>query len=125
MFMPNSKPATEIDAAYVVQLQLQMHATGAKVGYLISWARMGISVFRVKYCSDFVIAAAKVLQTVISCYVFGSQDVQGDVVQLTHEMPDLRKHWICMYGHLASAVKGSMKLDLGGVDHAEYFLLHV
>ena len=41
-YNPASAPAAEPDAAQLMQLQVCMHATGAKQGFVVSWARTGM-----------------------------------------------------------------------------------
>ena len=52
-----------------MQVQLQLHATGADKGYLVSWARTGLAIFEVPYKHDFVVAFADVLRVVIPAFI--------------------------------------------------------
>ena len=69
--MPDVLPVSldKVDPAYLAQMQLQLHATGADIGYLVSWARKQLSVIKVPYSFDFVQAAARVLVHVVTDFV--------------------------------------------------------
>ena len=58
-----------MDAAYLLQVQLQLHATGADVGYLFSWSRTDVTVHSVRYRHTLITAAAHVLKHVIKQFV--------------------------------------------------------
>jgi hypothetical protein len=77
-----------------VQVQLQMHATGADVAYCVSYSvHRGIRVFMVPYCARFICAAARVLVHVYKRYISKGRssplpahpDTQGDA--------DFTAHW--------------------------------
>lgn len=79
-----------IDPAWLVQLQFQMHATDTSVGYLVSWSRTDISVHCIKYHERFVLAAAHVLKYIVE------QFIDAD------ELPDLPKSVTAMEEPLQS-----------------------
>lgn len=58
-----------MDPAYLAQMQLQMHATGAPIGYLVSYARNELKVHEVPYRLSFVAAAAAVLVHVVQDFI--------------------------------------------------------
>ncbi|NJR41972.1 MAG: hypothetical protein HC767_04265 [Akkermansiaceae bacterium] len=66
-YNPTSRPHDEMDIAHIVQVQLQMHATGARVGYLCSWSvANGSKIFKMKYSEEFMRGASEVLQPGLS-----------------------------------------------------------
>lgn len=112
MYRPTSKPHLRLEPAFMVQMQLQMHATGAKVAYLVSWARMGLGLFKVEYNGNFVIAAAKVLQLVMNRFVLKDEDVTADTLNLSRNDPALRDSWKSMHRQLCASMGSSTKIDL-------------
>ena len=73
-YKPDLKPHQLIDLARCVQIQFQLHATGAPVGYLCSFSlSQGMTVFKVKYSSAFMEAASKYLQLIVPKYLARNQ----------------------------------------------------
>lgn len=91
-YNPSSRPHEHMDMAHLVQVQLQMHATGAQRGYLCSWSvANGSNVFKTHYNPSFVRAASKVLQQVVSKYLqAGSQGTDLPKCDITQEDKALR-----------------------------------
>ena len=58
-----------LDPAYVMQLQFQMHATGAAYGYICSWSRRELTIIHVPYSFELVEATAHVLVHVVKHYL--------------------------------------------------------
>lgn len=106
-----------MDPAHILQVQMQMHATGAEKAYIAYWSRTGLSLFCVAYSADFMLAAVHVLQIVLQQFVYGDLDMAGDVLQLCsmHELHDLRDKWVAMYNHLAAALHATKPLEIPGM----------
>jgi hypothetical protein len=62
--------ANKLDPAYMVQVQLQMHVTGARTAFLGQWTlRNGTAVFQLDYSEETMRRASKVLKLVFDEYV--------------------------------------------------------
>lgn len=88
-YNPASRPHESVDVAHIVQAQMQMHATGASIGYLCSWSvANGSKVFKMTYSSEFMRAASEVLQHVVMKYLTSKQsplpccDIRNEDVQM-------------------------------------------
>jgi hypothetical protein len=93
---PNLGPATQIDVAYVIQIQFQLQATGAEIGFLCSWSvRNGVRFFAVTYSDRFMQRASLVLKEVINKY-FQQSETSLPSLNITSESEDLQKHWQSM-----------------------------
>ena len=104
-YLPNSSPMAKdkIDPAYLVQMQFQMHATGAETAYLVSWARTGVAAYSVPYSYDFVIKAAGVLELVYNSYV--APDDRPPLPTALNTMGDsFIDAWVPMYDALRTVV---------------------
>lgn len=112
-YNPASRPHDAMDIAHIVQVQLQMHATGAKVGYLCSWSLShGSTVFRLEYSEAFMRGVSKVLQQVIHKYLQPGCTALPKC-DMTEEDSSLQNPWYRMMGALADCVS-SVK-NLGSV----------
>ena len=106
MYLPNSSPIqpSKVDPAYLVQVQFQMHATGASMAFIASWARTGVSVHRIQYSFAFVEKAAAVAAAVITHYVL--PDERPALPKSLASMDDqLKQSWIEMYDALRDVAK--------------------
>jgi hypothetical protein len=93
---PNISPATKIDVAHVIQIQFQLQATGAEIGFLCSWSvRNGVRFFSVKYSERFMQCASQVLKEVTSKYLQqGKRSLPSCVI--TSESEALQESWHSM-----------------------------
>jgi hypothetical protein len=90
-----------MDLAHIVQVQLQMHATGANVGYLCSWSvANGAKIFKMKYSLQFMRHASQVLQQVVTKYLQpGTESLPK--CNITQEDESLQTPWLKMMHALA------------------------
>jgi hypothetical protein len=64
------KRAGELDAAHVVQTQMEMHVTGATHAYLGQWTLLkGTAVYKVHYSVEFMKAVSELLQVLFMEFV--------------------------------------------------------
>lgn len=95
-YNPTSRPHDEMDIAHIVQVQLQMHATGARVGYLCSWSvANGSKIFKMKYSEEFMRGASEVLQQVVQRYLQPGNDTLPKC-DITQEDDSMQVPWYRM-----------------------------
>jgi hypothetical protein len=112
--------ANKLDPAYMVQVQLQMHVTGAKKAFLGQWTlRNGTAVFQLDYSREFMRRASKVLKLVFDKYVAPSYDCDSqyglperDIMKQPYH---LRTAWENMMHSLADVVQNIKQLTVEGV----------
>ena len=102
-----------MDPAYVMQLQFQIHATGADHGFLVSWSRQGLSIFRVPYSYALVAAAAKVLETVIAQYL-DPPDLPSLPNQFTALSVEAQSATVELYNQLGPVMGSCTRVQLPG-----------
>ena len=114
-YVPSVGPFREghLDPAYVMQLQFQVHATGADRGFLVSWSRQGLSIFEVPYSHALVAAAAKVLQTVISLYLDPS-DIPTLPTSFAALPDEAQTAVVALYKELGPVMGSCKRLELPG-----------
>jgi hypothetical protein len=99
-----------VDPRHVVQMQLQMHATGAPVAFLCSWARSGMHMWLVPYRPAFVLAAAAVLKCVLERYVYAAAPPPtGDVFSCDKALKD---PWLKMWEQLREVMGAIQRLSI-------------
>lgn len=113
--MPSVPPfdLSTLDAAYVLQVQFQLHATGADYGYLASWARTGLSVTKIFYSLDLIIACARVLQHVIADYL-SPEDVPKMPLTFASLSQDVQQAVIDVHTKLGTVMRQCELLPLSG-----------
>ena len=114
--MPIIPPFQEnnIDAAYIMQVQFQLHATGADYGYLVSWARRGLSIFKVPYSLDLVRATAVVLRYVIGEYL-SPEDIPQLPARISELPQDVQDAVAKLHTQLGTVMGQCERLSLTGV----------
>ena len=116
-FVPSVPPFSldTLDVAYVLQVQFQLHATGAEFGYLVSWARSGLSVIKIPYSYELISACALVLQDVIINYL-SPQEIPK-IPQNFPSLPETLQHKVIeVHTQLGAVVRRCELLTLQGAE---------
>lgn len=90
-----------MDAAYLLQVQLQLHATGADVGYLFSWSRTNITVHSVRYRHSLITAVAQVVKHIIEQFI-NPQTVPAFPSDASKFQGELRTAWLLLHKEMAA-----------------------
>lgn len=95
-----------VDPGYWVQVQLQLHATGAATAFLGQWTlRSRTALYQIEYNKAFMEQASLVLSKVISKYM--KPDTTFPPVNMDHEPDkDLKSAWDSMMDALANMIAG-------------------
>ena len=121
-FVPSVPPFSldTLDSGYVLQVQFQLHATGAEFGYLVSWARSGLSVTKIPYSLELITACAHVLQHVIEDYL--SPEEIPTIPQNFPSLPlDVQDKVIDLHTQLGAVVRRCEMLPLQGADFTHFW----
>jgi hypothetical protein len=102
-YNPSSAPTVRVDPAHVLQVQLQMQATGARVGWIVSFARQGIRIFEAKFDEKLVRSVARVLKSVLQGYI-DPEACPAFPRSITNFDAGLQKRWVKMQQRLSTAV---------------------
>ena len=78
-YLPLSSAPHNPNPGQLLQLQLCMHATGARHRYAISWARTSMRIVRIPYSFETLVAVARSLNAVHNLYSQPGVDVPDGV----------------------------------------------
>ena len=116
VYLPNVLPyhIGNLDPAHLMQIQVQLHATGAEYGLLVSWSRARLAVFKVPYCHEFMVALARQMAVVVRKYI--EPEAAPPLPQRFADLsPELQKLMTATYEKLGTVIASITQEPLGAL----------